>query len=164
MAAPKGNKFAIGNEGTEKYFDSAEELQDFIDEYFEYCDGNPLLEQNWVGKEGVEVLKRTQRPYTIEGLCLHLHITRQTLLNYQKREGYEEYFDTITRAKRKITEQYVTFGLAGGYNTALVKFLLSNNTEYKDKAETELSGTVNLGVTVTKKEAKDISDALENDC
>ena len=165
MPAPKGNQFAIGNSGKPKKFNSPKELQEKIDNYFEDCDNDPLLEQQWVGKEGNEVLKKTQRPYTIEGLCNILNCSRQTLLNYEKQPGYEEYFDVLIRAKRKITEQYVTFALAGSYNAGLAKFLLTNNSEYKEKTETEHSGTVvNYNASVTKEEAKSISDALEDEC
>jgi len=142
MAAPIGNKFAIGNSGSSKLFETPEDLQNYIDEYFKECDLNPLEEQNWVGKDGEEVLKKTQRPYTIEGLCLHLDIDRKTLLNYQKQEGYEEYFHIVSRAKRKITEQYITHGLAGGFNVALIKLLLTNNSDYKEKTELEHSGEI----------------------
>lgn len=139
MAAPQGNKFALGNSGQPKKFDSPEQLQTYIDKYFTWCDNNPIREQNWVGKEGSEVYKDKQRPYTIEGLCLHLDIDRATLLNYQKKEGYEEFFNIITRAKRKITENNILYGLTGEYNARLVQFLLSNNTEYKQQETHELN-------------------------
>lgn len=141
MAAPVGNKYAIGNSGRAKKFSSPEEFQQFVDEYFQWCDQNPITEQNWVGKNGDQVFKTKQRPYTIEGLCLHLDIDRQTLLNYQNRKGYEDFFDIITRAKRKITQNNITYALTGEYNARLVQFLLSNNTEYKNQETHE----VNLG-------------------
>lgn len=165
MAAPEGNKYAIGNSGKPKLFNSPEELELYINEYFIQCDADHLEEQQWVGKDGDEVQKKTQRPYTIEGLCLHLDIDRRTLLNYEKKEGYEEYFHVISRAKRRITDQYITFGLAGTYNVALIKFLLSNNTEYKDRTTKELEGGITVGVgKISKEEAKEISDLLENEC
>ena len=140
MPAPKGNKFALGNSGREKIFKSPEELERYINDYFVSIDSNPIITKDWVGKDAIMVEREMQRPYTVEGLCLHLDINRQTLLNYQKEAGYEEYFDIITRAKRRITEQMVTFSLAGGYNAGLAKFLLTNNTEYKDKSE--ISATI----------------------
>lgn len=140
MPAPKGNKYAIGNPGREKIFNSPEELETYINEYFDKIDKDPILTKDWVGKNAEEVSREMQRPYTIEGLCLHLGIDRRTLLNYQKRLGYEDYFHIITHAKRKITEQLITYSLAGGYNAGLAKFLLTNNTEYKDKSE--ISATI----------------------
>ncbi|HEY5588404.1 MAG TPA: terminase small subunit [Candidatus Paceibacterota bacterium] len=163
MAAPKNNKFAIGNSGREKMFTDLLHLASEIASYFDWCDENPLIEQQWVGKEGIEVHKKTQRPYTIEGLCNVLNCSRQTLLNYQRQEGYEEFFDIIICAKRKITDQYVTFSLGGAYNANLAKFLLTNNSEYKEKTEVE-NTNINYNTEVTKEEAKAISDALENEC
>lgn len=142
--APLGNKFAIGNSGRSKEFESPEELEIFIEEYFNCCDNNPLIKIEFNGKDAERCEVPTQRPYTIEGLCLHLDIDRRTLLNYSKKKGYEEFFHVIQRAKRKITDQYVSFGLAGGYNANLVRFLLSNNTEYKDKVEVENKGSLRI--------------------
>lgn len=47
MAAPKGNKFALGNSGKPKEFDSPEQLEEFINDYFDKIDNNPIykLEQ-----------------------------------------------------------------------------------------------------------------------
>lgn len=158
MAAPKGNKFAIGNSGKPKMFNSPEELEKEIEDYFKWCDDNPIREQNWVGKEGSEVYKTKQRPYLIEGLCLRLNCERQTLLNYEKKPGYEEYFDILTRAKRKITQNNLTYGLTGEYNPRLVQFLLTNNAEYKDKSETDITSggdKLSFAIKMIKPNAKD---------
>lgn len=134
MAAPKGNKFALGHGGS-KTWTTAEELKKDLDGYFEACDNDPIFINEVAGKDPVIMKVPTQRPYTIEGLATHLGVTRQTLLNYQKAEGYEVFFDVLTQAKQKITNQYITMGLVGGYKEGLIKFLLSNNTEYKDRQE-----------------------------
>lgn len=166
MPAPLGNSFAIGNSGREKTFNTPEELEKYINEYFDKIDSNPILTKDWVGRDADEVYREMQRPYTVEGLCLHLNIDRKTLLNYQKADGYEEFFHIITRAKRRITEQMVTFSLAGGYNAGLAKFLLTNNTEYKDKSEVAQSGSLTLvnSQPMTHEEIKAINQALENEC
>ena len=108
MAAPKENKFALGNSGKPKKWETAEELQDDIDAYFEWCDNNPMeqVHSSKIDKEtGKPLVFEIARPYTIEGLCSFLECSRETLVNYQKEEGYEEYFDTIKRAKNKIQKK-----------------------------------------------------------
>lgn len=50
-----------------------------MDGYFQLCD-------------------QQDRPYTISGLSLFLGVTRQTLLNYSRKE---EFFDTIEAAKQR---------------------------------------------------------------
>jgi hypothetical protein len=146
MPAPKGNQFALGNSGRSMQYNSACELENHINEYFNWCDDNPIIEQQWVGKEGTEVLKKKQRPYTIEGLGLHLGVTRQTLLNYTKLEGYEEFFDILLRARQRIVNNNITYGMTGDYNANIVKFSLVNNSEYKEKSETEIKGNLNTNI------------------
>lgn len=65
-------------------FGSVEKLQKQIDGYFKECDTKDI-------------------PYTITGLALALDTSRETLINYEKKE---EYFDTIKRAKLFVEHGY----------------------------------------------------------
>lgn len=99
-------------------FESAEQLQKQIDDYFRSChDGDDRL----------------IRPYTITGLALALDTSRQTLLNY---ENQDEYFDTIKKAKLKI-ENYAEEALFTSKQTAGVIFNMVNNYGWKNKQEHE---------------------------
>lgn len=143
MPAPKGNKFAFGCEksGAPRLWNSPAEMQQVIDKYFDDTDQRKIIIQQVAGKDPEIVKIPVGVPYSIEGLSDALGCTRQTLLNYQKAEGYEEYFDIVSRAKRKVTRQYIECGLVGSYNANLVRFLLSNNDEYKNKEEITHKGT-----------------------
>lgn len=121
MAAPKDNKYAVGNSGLSKKFETDAELKSAIEDYFNDSD-------------------KKKEPYTIEGLCIALCVTRQTLLNYEKRKGYEDYFDTIREAKLKVQENLIKRGLVGDNNSTLTIFLLKNNHGYRDKTEQEVTG------------------------
>lgn len=168
MPAPIGNKFAIGNSGKPKEFETPEQLDQFIQGYFEKCDNNPIykLEQK-KGNINVKIERGadaeaisditdeikdnlvhipTIRPYTVEGLCLHLNITPQTLINYRKKKGYEEYFDVVKRALLKIREQYITLGLTGIYENRLLQFVLINISpeDYKNKVEETQKGEMKI--------------------
>lgn len=104
--------------GRPRKYNNPEELQELIDEYFEDCE-------------------RRDAPYTISGLAYALDIDRKTLLNYEKREGYEMFFPTIKRAKARI-EQYNEEALqTRDKATAGVIFNLKNNFDWKDKQEIE---------------------------
>ena len=128
MAAPKNNKFALGNSGLSKRFQSAEDMQLAIDSYFNECDGN-ILKMDKYGNA-------TKEPYTIEGLAEALGFKEtDSLLNYEKEEGYEEFFGTIKKAKLKIQRNKVVNLLAGISNPAGSIFDLKNNHGYKDKQE-----------------------------
>ena len=135
MAAPKGNKFALGNPGKPKKWGAVEELQADINAYFKWCDDNPLRDRS-------DTQPEVTRPYTIEGLCAFLECDRVTLINYQQEEGYEEYFSTIKAAKNKIQQNKVERALSGLAPAATSIFDLKNNHGYRDKQETEHSGNV----------------------
>ena len=138
MPAPKGNQFAVGNKGSEKMFETPEELQKKIDEYFKKCDDNT---RQVYDKKTQEVKTVSDPiPYTVEGLCDVLGCSRVTLLNYGKEPGYEEYFSTIEKAKLKVTKNKVEKALSGKYNSTFAIFDLVNNTDYKNTNTTELVG------------------------
>ena len=87
------------------------------------------------------VIKTQVRPYTISGLADALDMSRQSLLNYSKKE---EFFDTITRAKRKC-EVYAEEQLFDKNGVNGAKFSLANNFEgWKEKQEIEHSGSLKL--------------------
>lgn len=102
-------------------FKDENELQAAINLYFESCDSKG-------------------EPFTIEGLCVALDIDRKTLLNYEKREGYEMFFHAVKKAKLKVQENLVKRGLAGDNSTALTIFLLKNNYGYRDQTDLKHSG------------------------
>lgn len=134
MAAPKGNKFALGNEAKPKTFNSPKHLQETVDDYFNWADLNPI--QVVAGLHfGKPVYVANQRPYTVEGLADYLGCDRKTLLNYQKKDGYEEYFHIITRAKEKIKRQRVEYAMIGVYKEGFTKFLLMNDGDYAEKVD-----------------------------
>lgn len=163
MSAPKHNKFALGNSGKSKTFTSPKKLEACISEYFNWCTDNPIRVVNG-NYEGVPIYVDTVRPYTIEGLAEYLETTRQTLLNYQKEAGYEEYFDIITRAKEKVTRQRIEMGTVGVFKERFTKFLLINNTDYVDKVEQKTTNhNINHNVVLTPEEAREYDKALEND-
>jgi len=130
-----------------KEFESVDELQNAIDEYFDFCDSNT---KTIVTKEGQPIEIDSPIPYTVEGLADHLDLTRQTILNYQKREGYEEFFNAIKKAKSKILRNKVERGLMGDSNPAITIFDLKNNYGYKDRTEVEQT---NITINIDKEDA-----------
>jgi hypothetical protein len=148
-----GIPFAIGNSGREKNFKTPDDLQTEIDKYFSLCDTNTKEVYN-KQSQSIETIE-APIPYTIEGLCLILDCDRLTLLNYEKREGYEAYFNTIKRAKLKIQQNKLVRGLSGESNPAVSIFDLKNNHGYKDKTETEHSGSFTFEIEITPRKDAD---------
>ena len=98
-------------------YESKEQIEGLIEQYFMDCEGEILKDA-----EGNPILNKwgnpvivNQRPPTIT--------SRQALLNYQ---GKKEFNDTITRAKSRI-EQYAEERLFDRDGSNGAKFSLSNN-------------------------------------
>lgn len=140
MAAPKGNKYAVGNSGREKDFESPEAMQKVIEEYFEKCDNRVI--QVYVKSQQNIVEMNDPEPYSIEGLCAALGICRGTLSNYEKGEGYEEFFTTVRKAKLKVLADMAARSLEGKNNAVISIFLMKNNFGYTDKTETDIKTEV----------------------
>ena len=126
MAAPKGNKFAVGNDGGQPLkFPTVESLQEKVDEYF--SEGGAAWDMSG---EYPRFLP------TMSGLALALDVDRKTVLNYSNKN---EYFPTIRKA-RAIIESNLEKNLYGNSVTGLI-FNLKNNFGWNDK--TELDHTSN---------------------
>jgi len=110
--------------GRPKLYESAEELQTLVDDYFESDEAFTVSYVN-----GDEVRSFTP---TMSGLALYLGMTRQSLVNYSREE---EFFDTIKKARSKI-ESCIEKKLYGNNVTGLI-FNLKNNFDWKDKSEVQ---------------------------
>ena len=143
MPAPKGNKFALENSGRPKKWATPEDLKFKVDNYF-------------------EEMEHLQEPFTVEDLALWLECEIMTLLNYEKKKGYEEYFDIIKNAKQKIYSSWIKNGLTGKYNARFVEFVLSNNTRYSHKQEiTHQAKNLTFITVLSKDEDKELIDIEE---
>lgn len=119
-------------EGGEKHaggrplkFESVEELETRINEYFESCyteDGDIV------------------RPLTLSGLAAALDVDRKTLRNYGERD---EFLPTIRRARLKVEAFAEEQLFRSSGPVAGVQFSLRNNFDWTEKTEQEITGTLN---------------------
>jgi hypothetical protein len=115
---PKGDTPESCKCGRPPKFKTVEELECLISDYFKKKD-------------------EEKKPYTITGLANALDTTRETLLDYENRDG--EFSYTIKKAKSKV-EEYVEDYLFTGKNQTGAIFNLKNNYKgWKDKNETDLT-------------------------
>lgn len=103
-------------------------------EYFDLCDSR--TKKVPVPKVGL-IDVPNPKPYSIEGLCDYLDITRQVFYNWQKKND-----DLGIRAQKihnRITADRITGALDGTQNSSFAQFLLKNNNpaDYKEKVEVE---------------------------
>lgn len=156
----KGEAEATPNVGGRPLkFETVEDLRTKIAAYFDECDPHITEITEWVqardssgslkkDKNGlnflVEVIHRVlteQVPYTITGLALALGTTRETLLDYQERDGFS---DTVKAAKLRC-ENFNEVMLYGPSPVGTI-FNLKNNYGWRDKSEVDQHNTGNLTV------------------
>ena len=104
----------MAERGRPRAFNSVEELEGKINDYFEYCN-------------------KENKPYTMSGLAYYLDVDRKTIVNYTKDE---EYFPTIKRARDRVQMQLEENALMNISNSTFTIFNLKNNFDWKDRIET----------------------------
>lgn len=162
MGAPKGNSFwkLRSKHGRDKIFETPELFIEAAYEYFEKCDENPWNKMEVVktGQNAGQLLPvPTQKPYSIKALCLFIHITEQTFLNYEKDENYKDFFEVFTHVRNIIENQQFEGATVGAYNANIIARQLG----LSDKNSLELSGEVKT-VQLSEKAAKAISKKIED--
>jgi len=129
MGAPKGNKFALGNEGGRPaMWDNVDELEQKIIDYFGTC--KPIVEEGNIIDFGTP---------TITGLALALGFaSRQSIYDYK---GKEEFAYTIKKALLRVENGYEK---RLSHNGATGAIFALKNMGWKDKQEVEQTGQMNL--------------------
>ena len=92
-----------------------------------------------------ECLKNDE-PITITGLAIALETSRETLMNYEKRD---EFFDAVKSVKL-VCENYAERHLFGKNPTGSIFAL--KNYGWRDKQEVEHTGALPFNLTITQKE------------
>ncbi len=138
MAAPIGNKFWLlrSKHGRDKLLSDPIALWEAACEYFEWCEENPLTQQNWVGKDGDEVSKELSRPYTLTGLCVYLDCDEKTLRNCGKEDENKDLFPIYTRIEQIIRTQKFEGAAVGIFNANII----ARDLGLSDKREVESKG------------------------
>jgi hypothetical protein len=134
MPAPKGNKYYMNREknGRERIFSTPGKLLQKAYEYFEYCDKHPWKKSEAIksGEKVGKIIKvPTQRPYTIEGLCVHLGINRDTFDLYTARE---DFIGVTTHVREVIEANQLEGAIVGAYNANIIarKLGLKEHTDH----------------------------------
>lgn len=117
--------------GRPRKFETWQQMQEAIDAYFESCSPWERYYDEEAGEEKVRIVPPT--PLTIEGLAVALDMDRSTLLTYEKNPEYEEFHNTVKKAKARIQADMVQRALTGDYNATISIFLMKNNYGYEDK-------------------------------
>lgn len=138
MAAPKGNKYAIGNKGGRPpLFKNGKQLARQVNEYFEYIKGEWHQEIVKVGRKSViqKVWDRPPEPATITGLSLYLGFSNRRSMDHL--DDHVEFSGIMARARARVEYEYekkLDSSSAYGAQFAL------KNMGWRDIRGVELSG------------------------
>lgn len=114
-------------------YETVEELQVLIDDYFTYCDNR--IKTIFDEKTNSEIAITNPAPYTMHGLARWLGLSRQGLMEYK---GKPQFSDAIKQARERVAEDVET-RLMDGRAQAGAIFNLKNNFGWKDQKETDIT-------------------------
>ncbi|WP_440881422.1 terminase small subunit [Tenacibaculum sp. C7A-26P2] len=166
MGASKGNQHwkIRGKDGRDKKY-TPETLLRGANRYFNWCQNNPLKEEQIVNKAWTEYIEveikdeegnpkkvekkithpysiahlSKMRPFTIHGLCNFLEICVKTFDNYSKDK---DFLQVTTRIRQIIYNQKFE-GAASGF---LNPNIIARDLGLADKKSVELEGSVNIPI------------------
>lgn len=102
----------------------------------EYNENIPVLAAEYIAncqdRYDTDFKRMVVKIPTIEGLAIHLAISRSTLYLWEKE--HPEFSDTLERLKMFQAERLINKGLSGDYTPQISKLMLHNHG-YSDKAE-----------------------------
>jgi len=130
----------------QKYIESPERMWELFVEYKEATKENPILVQDYVGKDGDEVERKRERPLTMEGFenhCFRVGVISDLGHYFANTGNKYETYRTICRAiRREIREDQITGGMAGIYNPSITQRLNGLTEKQETKVESVVTGKV----------------------
>lgn len=130
--------------GKNKYIETPEKMWELFCAYRTKVKANPILVQDFVGKDGDEVNRKKERPLTLEGFelyCMDEDIISDLSKYFANTDNkYSEYCAICSRIRKTIKDDQIGGGMAGIYNPSITQ-RLNGLTE---STKTEISGTLNI--------------------
>ena len=122
--------------GRPRKFNTPEEVEQAFNQYLSYCRS---FQVETVSNRGEVVAVSKPRVPTLGGFCNHAGIDTDTLLNYEKGDGYENFFGTIKSIKQHILSGKLDALTNGEGSTTGLIFDLKANHGLMDKNQTDLN-------------------------
>ena len=142
MAATPGNQWwkLRSKHGCDAIFTSPEILEEECNKYFENTDArNDWDGQDWVGKDGEEVVVKKKIPYTLSGLCVFLGVSQQYFKEFKKSKTFLSNKDFLLVLSR-VEDIIETQRLEGALNRYYPENLVSRINGYADKNDITSGG------------------------
>lgn len=147
--APKGNKFwqARSKHGRNRVIKDPHVLAEAADEYFQWCEENPIKYNDFRGKDAEEVFLVKPRPFTKEGVARFCDLSEWRLIEDLKTIS-DDFSQVVTRIERIIADQKYTYAVTGIFNSLIV----ARDLGLKDSTETKQDGKLEVVVKYAKRD------------
>lgn len=136
MPAPKNNQYW---QFRKDFFGRKKEYtpEQWYDKIIEYCEW--MQSRTWNKKEAIKsgdmagtlIDIPTSTPMSITGFCLFADVEYNTFVNYESKEGYEDYFKITVWARQIIETNQFEGAVVGAYNPNIIarKLGLTDRTD-----------------------------------
>lgn len=128
-----------------KYIETPDKMWELFEAYKNEIKSNPILVEDYVGKDAERVMREREHPLIMEGFECYVmnntQITYPDLSEYfeGKNESYANYFPICSRIKREIRHDQIKLGLANVINPSITQRL----NGLVDKKEIEQNTNIN---------------------
>lgn len=124
-----------------KYIETPERMWELFEAYREEVKSKPKHKNDFAGKDAEEVIKKLERPLTMEGFQNYLDdqdvISDVTDYFENKDNRYADYIRICSRIRRNIKADQIEGGMVGIYNPSITQRL--NNLVEKTENKHEVS-------------------------
>lgn len=145
MPAPKGNKYwkLRSKHGRDKIFSDPEILWEVACEYFEWAYNHPWSKHEPVKAGdhfGETVTSPTERPLSIQALCIYLDIDENTFTRYCSEDEYKDFWAIANKIKAIIEVNQFEGATVGAYNSNIVIRKLGLKERVENSGGINISG------------------------
>jgi hypothetical protein len=113
--------------GKTKYIETPDQMWEYFESYKQETKDDPILVDDYVGKDATNVDRKKEKPLTMEGFLNWLDdndIISDATDYFENKEGrYADYVRICSRIKRKIRQDQIEGGMAGIYNPSITQRL-----------------------------------------
>lgn len=113
--------------GLSKNIQTPDIMWELFTEYNTWVNENPIMVQDFVGKDGDEVYRKKNRPLTMEGFENFVYDKgiAKDLDQYfgNSQDRYSDFVSVCSRIRKKIRQNQIEGGMAGIYNPSITQRL-----------------------------------------
>lgn len=126
-----GNKFWMLRlkHGRNRVIETPEQLEENFIEYCQYIENNPLIEEDWVGKDAIPIERKRLRPITKQGFAAACGLSEWKRIAELKRVS-PDFHQIVTHIESVMADYNITGAAAGFLNPNIIARLesLSENS------------------------------------